>query len=56
MNGLNEKERFEIVRSKRVDEKVENFLRPRFDNLEIEILSYNKEKLFDLMNKRELNG
>lgn len=55
-DSLTVKEKFKILKSKRIDIKVVEYLTEKFNNLYIEILGKYKGSLFELMHVDKLNG
>lgn len=53
---LTEEERFKILRSKRIDPKVVEYLMEKLNNLYIEVLGKYKGSLFELMKNEKLEG
>ena len=53
---LTEEERFKILRSKRIEPKVVEYLMEKLNNLYIEVLGKYKGSLFELMKNEKLEG
>ena len=53
---MGEKERFELLKNERIDKEVYEYLKSLFENLDIEILNKDKNKLFKLMKAGKLEG
>lgn len=53
---LTEEERFKILRSKRIEPKVVEYLMEKLNNLYIEVLDKYKGSLFELMKNEKLEG
>ena len=53
---LTEEDRFKILRSKRIDPKVVEYLMEKLNNLYIEVLGKYKGSLFELMKNEKLEG
>ena len=53
---LTEEEKFKILRSKRLDTKVVEYLMSKLNNLHIEVLGKYEGSLFELMSVGKLEG
>ena len=53
---LSQKERFEIIKSNKVDKKVYEYIKNHFNNLTIKILNKYEGNIIELMNKGALEG